>query len=183
MALYQTCSDNKMERWRWLHDRSRAQITSTPGLAVPWISPSAGFSSSVALMVLTDALGTALTQYGWVPAVSPPARGTRDAAALRWGRSRATCWSRGSAFWPETSARRAGQTKPLSPREFYPLNTFKLIVRTGSDVCRLCDCCALSVKTAYVLLDRQLWWCLTEWRLQRGKYIILYEHSWRHVTA
>lgn len=54
--------------------------------------------------------GRALTQYGWVPAVSRPARGTRDAAALRWGRSLEIYWLRGSAFWPETSVRRAGHT-------------------------------------------------------------------------
>lgn len=177
MALHQTCSDNKMERWRQLHDKSRPQIMSTPGLAVPLISRSAGFSSSVPLLVLTDALGMALTQYGWVLAVSPPALGTRDAAALRWGRSRATCWSRGSAFWPETSARRAGQTKPLSPRELCPLNTFKADchnrVRCLSPLWLLC----------FISYHRQLWWCLTEWRLQWGKYIILHGHSWKHVTA
>lgn len=58
--------------------------------------------------------GTSLTQCGWVPVASQPARGTQDAAALRWGRSRGIYWWRGSAFWPETSIGR--EQKRPSPR-------------------------------------------------------------------
>lgn len=67
-----------------------------------------GFPSLVTEVVVTNALGMALTRCGWVPAVSQPARGTQDVVALRWGRSLEIYWWHGSAFWPGTSVRRAG---------------------------------------------------------------------------
>lgn len=80
-----------------------------------------GSPSLIRQLVGTNALGMALTQYGWVPVVSRPVRGTQDVAAHQWGRSLEIYWLRGSAFWPETSVRRAGQTKYLSPCVLYNL--------------------------------------------------------------
>ncbi len=85
--------------------------------AVLLINKSAGFPSLMTQTAVMNALGMALTQCGWVPVVARPARGTQDAVALRWGRSREIYWWRGSAFWPETSVKRAGQTENLSPCE------------------------------------------------------------------
>lgn len=124
MACYLSCSDKEMERWRQLRGRNRRYIISILGYTVMLINKSARFVSSVTQLVVPKAFRMALTQCGWAPAVSRPARGKRDVVALRWGHNQEIYWWRGSVFWQATSVRMAGQTKQLSSRTAFTINTF-----------------------------------------------------------
>lgn len=124
MACYLSCSDKQMERWRQLCGGNRWYIISTLGYAVMLINKSARFVSSVTQLVIPKGFRMALTQCGWAPAVSRPARGKRDVVALRWGHNQEIYWWRGSVFWQATSVRKAGQTKQLSSRTAFTIDTF-----------------------------------------------------------
>lgn len=177
MALHQTCSDNRMERWRQLHDKSRPHIMSTPGLAVPVNQP----ISWAFLISAADSVNRCFgngTYTVWVSSCGLSAcSGNTGCGGSPMGTQPSDLLIAWLSFLAGDFCEEGGTNKASVTSWVVSAKHFKADchnrVRCLSPLWLLC----------FISYYRQLWWCLTEWRPQWGKYIILHEHSWKHVTA